>query len=112
VRANWSRRLLDTAIRKAAPAVWVWDAKIRKFLTSEGLRALYSVESSAPFGLDEYVSVTLPDDRTKLRRLFEQSGPSGLPEKVVYRVLGDDGESLASTVPTLNPPAAPMGRAP
>ena len=83
---------LDAATRKAAPAVWMWDAKSGKFLASEGLRALYRVEASAPFGLDEYVSVTFPDDRTKLRRLFEQGGSRGLPEKVLYRVPCDDRE--------------------
>ena len=88
------RKRLDAAIRRAAPAVWDWDAASRTFLASEGLRALYDLEPSAPLGLDEYISVIHPDDRLVLRQLFEESGGSSFPQRVIYRVPGDSAEAV------------------
>jgi two-component sensor histidine kinase len=81
-----NEKRLRAAVRAAEPAVWDWDAKSRKFLASKGLRALYGVNLTAPFGLDEFISHIHSEDRNPWQELFDGRDTSGSWRRILYRV--------------------------
>lgn len=96
-----SQKRLNATVRRAAPAVWSWDAKNREFLASDGLRTLYKVPASAPFDAEQYVSTAHPDDRQILRGLFAEGEVTSFPRNVTYRVRSHSPEHVSWHCATL-----------
>jgi len=88
-----SRQLLSVAQQLANAGSWSWNMNTGRLIWSEHMYALYGVtpESFIPT-LDSVLEFFIPEDRTKLERLREQTrnGESGGP--VELRTRAADGE--------------------
>ncbi len=72
---------------------WEFDAETRQLRWSDSLYVLFGLDKDTPATTELFMEIVHPDDRQRVKGLFEHSGVGGLMQKQDFRFLHASGET-------------------
>jgi len=89
-----NEQFLNRAQRLASLGNWVYDIRKKQITMSQEMYELYGFPQGATFNRDNFLAVTHPDDRDRVRKSLVEAQRDGIPCKGLdYRILFPDGST-------------------